>query len=90
MAMETRLRKSDAITGFKVPNTWLDVHEKAFGKLAKEAQLPEEYLTVGAAESLVQSCVDEALSGAVDDCVWSCELLKWEPQGGRLDATETR
>ena len=77
IAAESRLRGMDEISGFHVPASWRENYERSFAKSAAEADLPDDRRTIEAAERLVQLCVDQALSGAVNGCAWSPDSLEW-------------
>lgn len=79
IALERQLRKEDPIDAFHVPENWMELYGHVYEKIAAEASLPVEYRDVAAAERLVKTCVDGALSGEVDGLSWSPDLLQWVP-----------
>lgn len=79
IALEARLRKMGDVDAFRVPESWHEMRSKTYSRIAADAKLPMEYRELDAAESLVQSCVNDAIARKVDNCTWSFESLRWEP-----------
>lgn len=79
IALEARLRKMGVVDAFRIPESWYEVRNKTYAKIATDAKLPEEYRGLDGAEKLVQLCVNDAIALRVDNCVWSPESLRWEP-----------
>ena len=76
--LESRLRKMDTVDAFHVPESWYEIRLKTYAKIATDAKLPKEYRSLNAAEKLVQLCVDDAILGSANNCMWSFESLRWE------------
>lgn len=78
ISLEAHLRKMGNVDAFCVPESWYEIRSKTYSKIATDAKLPPEYKELTDAEMLVQSCVDDAISRRVDNCMWSPESLQWE------------
>lgn len=75
---ESKSNKIELQEGFCVPRSWYGTRKSEFIKSAREAHIPEEYHEIRAAEFLVKSCVDPAITGEVSEMTWDPNSLTWK------------